>query len=171
MSRTVKTKSLIEKIQGHVVEQDGCWIWTGAVQIACGCVPTMNHNGKVGAVRRFILEEQGVVLGKRVATYTCGNPKCVHPDHTAPATRRAVQLRSAKESGYASNPARRKKLAENARKRAKLSMELAAEIRNAEGTQRQIAQRYGVSQSVVGRVIRGQAWLSYSSPFAGLGAL
>ena len=135
-----KRKPLLEKIRKHIVEEGECWVWTGAVQSGCGCVPTMNHNGKVGAVRRFILEEQGVVLGKRLATYTCGNENCV-------------------------------KLADNARKRAKLTLEIAAEIRAAEGTQREIAERFGVSQSVVGRVIRGTGWLTYASPWAGLGAL
>lgn len=163
-------KPLLEKIRDLSVEDGDCWIWKGALQ-TCGSVPTMNHGGRVGAVRRFILQDQGVELGKRLATYTCGNPKCVNPEHVAPITRRALQLRVVEETGIASNPMRRKRLAENARKRAKINEQIAEQIRNAEGTQREIAERFGVSQSVVSRVVLGKGWRTYGgNPFAGLGA-
>jgi hypothetical protein len=163
-------RPLLEKIRDKIVEEGDCWNWTGAVQ-TCGSVPTMNHKGKVGAVRRFILEDQGVELGKRLASYTCGNPQCVNPAHTAPISRRALQLRLVEEHGYASNPVRRKRLADNARKRAKITAEIAEQIRNGEGTQRERAERFGVSQSVVSRIVLGKGWRTYGgNPFAGLGA-
>lgn len=160
-------KPLIEKIRRNSVENGDCWYWTGALQTT-GSVPTMNHMGRVGAVRRFILLEQGVDLGNRLATYTCGNWKCVNPDHVAPATRRALQVRVSAELGYASNPARRKKLSDNARTRAKITQEIANEIRAAEGSQREKAERYNLSQSTISRIMRGTNWIEYSNPFAGL---
>ena len=164
------SRPLIEKIRRHIVEEGECWNWTGALQ-ACGAVPTMNHAGRVGAVRRFILEEQGVVLGKRLATYTCGNPKCVNPEHVAPATRSALQKRLVAETGFNMNPARWTKLSDNARTWAKITLEIAEQIRNAEGTQREIAERFGVTQSIVSRVVLGKGWRTYvGNPFAGLGA-
>lgn len=158
---------LITQIRKHIVEEGDCWNWTGALQ-STGTVPTMNYKRKVGAVRRFILMEQGVDLSKRLATYTCGNPMCVNPEHVAPATRRAVQVRSAKELGYQANPVRRKKLADNARKRAKLTPELARQVREADGTQDQIAEQFGISQATVSVIKRGKTWKDYSNPFAGL---
>ena len=158
---------LIERIRKHIVEEGDCWNWTGALQ-SCGTVPTMNYKRKVGAVRRFILLEQGVDLSKRLATYTCGNPLCVNPEHVVPATRRAVQARNAKELGYLSNPVRRKKLSDNARKRAKLTPELARQVREAEGTQDEIAEQFGISQATVSVIKRGKTWKDYSNPFAGL---
>lgn len=159
--------TLIEQIRKHIVEEGDCWNWTGAVQ-TCGSVPTMNYKRKVGAVRRFILEEQGVDLSKRLATYTCGNPLCVNPEHVAPATRRAVQRRTTEEQGHQQGLLRRKKLADNARKRAKLNPELARQVREADGTQDQIAERFGISQATVSVIKRGVTWKDYSNPFAGL---
>lgn len=163
-------KTLLEKIQKHIVEDGDCWNWTGALQ-SCGSVPMMNHGGRAAAVRRLILEDQGAYLGKRLATYTCGNAKCVNPEHVAPITRRALQLRNAEQHGYSNNPVRRKRLAENARTRAKINEQIAEEIRNAEGTQHEIAKRFGVSQATVSRVVLGKGWRTYGgNPFAGLGA-
>lgn len=160
--------TLIEQIQKHVVEDGDCWNWTGALQ-SCGTVPTMNYKRKIGAVRRFILLEQGVDLSKRLATYTCGNPMCVNPEHVAPATRRSVQRRTTEELGHQQSLLRRKKLADNARRRAKLSPELARQVREADGTQDEIAARFGVSQATVSVIKRGVTWKDYSNPFAGLG--
>ena len=159
---------LITQIRKHVVEEGDCWNWTGALQ-SCGTVPTMNYKRKVGAVRRFILTEQGVDLSKRLATYTCGNPLCVNPEHVAPATRRAVQRRTTEEQGHQGNLVRRKKLADNARKRAKLTPELARQVREADGPQDRIAEQFGVSQATVSVIKRGKTWKDYSNPFAGLG--
>lgn len=165
--KTHERKPLVELIRKHVVEEGDCWNWTGALQ-TCGSVPTMNYGGKVGAVRRFILEERGVVLGKRLATYTCGNKLCVNPEHTGPATRRAVQVRSAETLGHLANPARRKKLSDNARKRAKITQEIADQVRAADGTQKQKAEIFGISQSQISRIMRNKNWLRYDNPFAGL---
>lgn len=158
---------LIERIRKHVVEEGDCWNWTGALQ-SRSAVPTMNYKRKVGAVRRFILLEQGVDLGKRLATYTCGNPLCVNPEHVAPASRRAVQVRSAKELAYQTSPVLRKKLSDNARKRAKLTPELARQVREADGTQDSIAARFGISKAAVSAIKRGKIWKDYTSPFGGL---
>jgi hypothetical protein len=160
--------TLIEQIRNHIVEDGDCWNWTGALQ-TCGSVPTMRYQGKVGAVRRFVLEDRGVNLTKRLATYTCGNPLCVNPDHIAPATRRKVQQRTADDKGHQTGLLFRKKLSDSARSRAKLNPDLARQIREADGTQDAIAARFGISQSVVSAIKRGKIWKNYSSPFAGLG--
>lgn len=172
MSRapTPEYLALIAKVEGHVHLDGDCWIWAGALQ-TCGSVPTMRHNGKTGPVRRFILLEKGVNLAGMRATCRCGNPLCVHPAHLVAMTASDLQKRTAKTLGYHGNLSRRRKLAENARTRAKITAEIAEQIRCAPGTQREIAERFGVSQSVVSRVMLGKGWLTYSSavnPFAGL---
>lgn len=159
--------TLIDRIKKHVVEEGDCWEWTGSLQM-CGATPTMRYQGRVGSVRRFVLESQGVDLRKRVATYTCDNPLCVNPEHTAPAARRTVQRRTAKEQSFHATLTRRKKLAEKARAGAKLTAEQADQIREAEGLQRDIAARFGVTQCTVSAIKRGDMWRDYSNPFAGL---
>jgi hypothetical protein len=161
---------LIDRIRKHIIEEGDCWNWTGALQ-SSGTVPTMNYKRKVGAVRRFILLEQGVDLSKRLATYTCGNPMCVNPEHVAPATRRNVQRRTTEEQAHQSDVLRCKKLADKARQHSKLTHEQAMQVREAEGNQYAIAKRFGVSQATVSAIKLGKTWRSYTgNPFAGLGA-
>lgn len=160
---------LIKQIRKHIVEEGDCWNWTGALQ-TCGAVPTMNYKRKVGAVRRFILEDQGVELGKRLATYTCGNPMCVNPEHVAPATRKAVQQRHADAVRRTTNIVRAKRISDAARQRSKITLEIALAIRYAEGTQREVAARFGVTQATVSKIQRGETWRDYSNPFAQLAA-
>jgi hypothetical protein len=161
--------NLIETIKKHVVEEGDCWNWTGAHQ-SCGSVPTMRWQGKVGSVRRFVLLDQGVNLDKRLATYTCGNPDCVNPEHLAPTTRKRLQVRTVAESSYTSNPMRRKRVSDKARLRGKLNLDQAMAVRHAEGTQRDIAARFGVSQATVSVIKRGVTWQDYTNPFARLAA-
>jgi predicted XRE-type DNA-binding protein len=162
--------AVLAAIRKRAVEDGECWNWTGAVQ-RCGATPTMRWQGKVGAVRRFLLLARGVNQPGMLATYTCGNAKCVNPEHTAWALRRTVQRRTTTEQGHQQTLVRRKKVADNARTRAKLSEDLARQVREAEGFQYEIAKRFGVAQSTVSKIKRGVMWRSYGGdPFAGLGA-
>lgn len=168
--KSLKGLTLIETIQKHIVEEGECWNWTGAMQ-ACGTTPTMRWFGDTGSVRRFVLLERGPNQPAMLATYNCGNPECVRPEHTSWALRRTVQQRTTDELGYQGDLVRRKKLAEAARKNAKLTMELADQVREAEGVQHEIAARFGISQATVSRLKRNEIWKTYGgNPFAGLGA-
>lgn len=161
--------NLLYLIKKHVVEEGDCWNWTGALQ-TCGSVPTMRWQGKTGGVRRFVLLAKGVNLDKRLATYTCGNAACVNPEHLAPTTRKRVQVRTVTESSYTSNPMRRKRVSDKARLRSKLTLDQALAIREAEGTQDDIAARFGISQATVSVIKRGVTWQDYTNPFARLTA-
>ena len=162
---------LILRITTHVMEDGECWSWTGALQ-SCGATPVMRWKGQTHAVRRLILVERGPIpRNKMLATYTCGNPLCVHPDHTAWALRKTVQLRTKQERGHLSKATRNKKIADKARQNGKLTLELAEQVRQAEGNQYEIAARFGVSQATVSSIKLGKTWRAYeANPFAGLGA-
>lgn len=163
--------TLIERITTHVIEDGECWNWTGALQ-TCGATPVMRWKGKAQAVRRLILLERGPIPnGKLLASYTCGNPMCVHPDHVAWLKRQVVQQRTTRERGHQRDMLRCKKVSDNARQRAKLTLELAQQVREAEGFQHEIAARFGISQATVSSIKLGKTWRSYTNnPFAGLGA-
>lgn len=162
---------LIERIRSRIVEEGDCWNWTGAMQ-SCGVSPVMNWKRKIGSVRRFILYERGGNQPRLIATYNCGNPMCVNPEHTVWTTRGKVQRRTTVEQSYQNNVIRRKKLSDKARAKGKLTLELATEIRTLDGNQHQIAAQYGISQATVSAIKRGKTWQSYGgNPFAGLGAL
>lgn len=158
---------LLARIRKMVVEIGDCWEWQGALQHKSP-VPTMNYGGSVKPVRRHIAEASGAVLAGKLATYSCGNQLCVNPDHVIVVTRRRLQQRTAKELKPQSNPMRIKKLSDIARARGKLTPELAQAIRDAEGTQRDIAARFGISQATVSVIKRGKTWRDYTNPFTQL---
>ena len=124
--------------------------------------------GKVKPVRRHIAEAMGLPVQGKLATYRCGNPLCVHPDHLMVITRKKLQQRIAKEQSHQMNPLRRKKISDRARIHAKLTLEQAQAIRDAEGTQREIAKLFGITQATVSVIKRGVTWRDYTNPFTQL---
>jgi hypothetical protein len=154
---------LITRIQSHAIERDGCWIWHGAMA-SSGNVPIIRYNNKSTAVRRAILIDRGVSVEGYLATYTCGNHLCVNPDHVERVSRNKLQMRiAAKQSdGQKALKGRNIALAIRAKNpNVKHSMAFAREIRAAEGSQREIAKRYGIGQSEVSAIRRGATWKEY----------
>ena len=158
---------LIERIRRHVDEVGDCWEWTGALQPGAP-TPVMRYKQRTSQVRRFIALAQGKPLDGKLATCKCRNELCVNPDHVIVVTRKRLQAMVAKERNYATHPARMKKISDAARARGKLTLELALEIREAEGPQREIALRYGITQATVHAIKSGKTWRDYTNPFAAL---
>jgi hypothetical protein len=162
---------LQEFVRNRCVMHEECWEWTGAVQ-PHGATPTMRHNGRVTGVRRFLALDMGIDVNKKVVTHKCGNPLCVNPAHITVITRNKLQKRIAKERNYLTNPLRMKNIADKAREKSKLNLDIVAQIRAAEGPQRVIAAQYGITQATVSCIKTGRTWRDYSNPFAALvGAL
>lgn len=159
--------TLIAKIQRHVTIEGDCWEWHGCMQ---GSIPMMKHGSKVANVRRLVLIERGVPMTGFIATYTCGNAKCVNPDHTARSTRTKMNRRIMADMNTATNTLRIKRIAEVKRRTdAKLSLDDVSQIRASDEKHEDLAARYGVSKSLIGRIRRGEMWKTFSaSPFAGL---
>lgn len=159
--------TLIEKIQHHVTIEGDCWEWRGCMQ---GSIPMMKHDGKVANVRRLVLIDRGVPMTGFIATYTCGNPACVNPEHTGRSTRTRMNRRIMADMNAATNTLRIKRIAEVRRRTdAKLSLDDVSQIRASDEKHEDLAARYGVSKSLIGRIRRGEVWRTFSaSPFAGL---
>lgn len=122
----------------YVVNDAGCWVWQRGT--------TPEGYGKVSAEGRttfaHIVEytkKHGPVPPGKVLDHTCRNRRCCNPDHLEPVTH-----------------------VENCRRGAgtKLSANDVAEIRALAGTmfQREIADRFGISQSHVHRIIYRREW-------------
>ena len=159
--------TLIEKIQCHVTLDGDCWQWHGCMQ---GAIPMMKHDGKVANVRRLVLIERGVPMTGFIATYNCGNTKCVNPEHTGRSTRTQMNRRIMADMNSATNTLRVKRIAEVKRRTdAKLSQADVDKIRASDEKYQDLAKRYGVSKSLIGRVRRCEVWRTFSaSPFSGL---
>lgn len=159
--------TLIEKIQCHVTLDGECWQWHGCMQ---GAVPMMKHDGQVANVRRLVLIGRGVPMKGYIATFICGNPECVNPEHTARSTRAQMNRRIMADMNSATNTLRVKRIAEIKRRTsAKLSQADVYQIRASDDRYDDLATRFGVSKSLIGRVRRGEVWRTFSaSPFSGL---
>ena len=159
--------TLIEKIQAHSVASCDCCEGRGCMN---GPIPTMKHDGRVANVRRLVLIERGVPMKGYIATYTCGNPMCVNPEHTARSTRGQMNRRIMENMSSATNTLRAKRIAEGKRRtQAKLSQDAVDQIRASDEKHQDLAARYGVTKSIIGRIKRGEMWRTFSaSPFAGL---
>lgn len=162
--------NLILRIQGNSIADEECWIWQGAIQ-QCGTVPMIRYNGASTGVRRAILLERGVTLGKWQATYTCSNPLCVNPEHVVARPRSSIQKRAYAAQSKSDIVARNKKIADGLRAsshRIRLSIEIAREIRAAEGTNVVIAQKYGIDPSDVSAIKLRKVWKEYTrNPMTG----
>jgi hypothetical protein len=157
--------TLVEYVKTRSEEVGDCWEWQGALQ-ACGTTPMMRHQSKTISVRRLIMQDQGLEVEGKVATCTCGNHLCVNPEHLELITRKKLTKRVAPMLRRSVSMLRKSKISIMARHRAKLTVEMAEEIRQAEGKQRDIAKRFGVSQATVSVIKRGLAWRDYNNPFA-----
>lgn len=159
--------TLIEKIQRHVTLDGECWQWHGYMQ---GATPTMSHGGKAANVRRLVLIERGVPMKGYIATFTCGNPRCVNPEHTGRSNNTQLNRRIVADMSSATNTLRSKRIAETMReKHAKLSQSDIDQIRASDEKQKDLATRYGVSEGRICRIKRGEVWRTFSaSPFSGL---
>lgn len=161
-------EALLEKVYGRCVpDEHGCMNWVGAVQSACKSPVMRKGHAHGSSLRRWMLEEAlgRKLRGSNVATYSCGNVKCVRLEHLAEITRKELQQRNNAMMDAAAQLRKSHKIVLKARCRSKLSPDLARQIEMADGPQREIAQRFGVSQTTVGSIKRGVTWRDMTNPF------
>jgi len=163
------TVHTIESLMEKTIEEGDCRLWTGYIG---NNTPQVSHEKKMVMVRRLILKLKGkrVARADHVGT-TCGVCGCVEPSHIQQRTRRE----HSSLMGLSPNRnrlARAAKMAKHAREnRAKLSIEIAREIRASDESGPVWAARLGITRGLVSRIRRGQAWREFGgNPFAGLGA-
>lgn len=155
---------LIAKIYARCIEVGDCWEWQGAMQ-SIRHTPVMKYRGKTRIVRHLLLQDRGLDLEGKVCTYKCGNALCVNPEHLETISRQKLNKRITAQTMFQASTLRRARLATHARQHAKLTAELVEQIRQADGTQRAIAQHFGISQQTVSDIRRGRTWRDYSNPF------
>lgn len=147
--------TLIERVRQHVVINGDCWEWFGAYQ-TCGSTPTIRYNRKAMPVRRAILLDRGVIIPKgKWVTYTCGNAKCVNPEHIGIKTRSAVQKRNAAEMPASTRLMRNRKISARLREvLGKLTEADVLAIRASTEPEATLAARYNVTKPTIGAIRR-----------------
>lgn len=135
--------------------QGECWQWTGAKN-SDGYPYTNLRSDQYRGNRLFwMLENRRLIPPDKAVCHSCDNRACVNPAHlwlgslTENNRDRAQKGRNRDQSGTRNN-------------QAKLTDEKVANIRSryrAGGIfQRELAAEFGVTQTMVGRIVRGDAW-------------
>lgn len=145
--------------------EGGCMNWTGGVQSKAKNPAMRKDKPHCTSIRRWMLEEQKgkAIARNRVATYVCGNPRCVKLEHLIEMSRRELQLRTDSQLDAAQRLQKGKRVSNEKRKNSKLTPEMAKEIAESTGPQRAVGRQYGVSQSTVARIRRGVVWKPYNA--------
>ena len=150
-----KLKPLRERMEKHIDRKpSGCWEWTGVrSHLGYGKVRSGGRAPKCGILllaHRAMWELTcGPIPDGLCVLHKCDNPPCVNPAHLRLGTK-AENSREAIERGLMPRGIDRWN--------AKLTEDLVRHIRLASGSQRAIAEQFGVSQQAVGKVKRGSTW-------------
>lgn len=165
-----RTYHTIETLKARTIEEGDCWLWQGYIQNG---TPQVMHYRKdkkgMYSVRRLLRELQiGKVMPDGHYGNTCGNPKCVSPDHTLWKTTKSHMRDMANKRTHGPVDSMKKRQARIDRGLTKLDMEKAQAIRNSNEPGRVLAAQYGVHESMIKRIRTGRVWKVLSSPFAGL---
>lgn len=157
-SREVETGDAIERFhKKYIKQEDGCWIWTGGARPnAKGTLYGRHWNeyGKSEGSHRFSYRiHKGKIPKGLYVCHTCDNPLCVNPEHLFIGTHKdnmedmVNKNRSYKGCGEDKGVS-------------KLTNSQANEIRESTLSQSKLAKIYGVSQTCIGRIKRGETYNS-----------
>lgn len=166
----------------NAVEVGDCLEWQGP--FGCGGTTPIVKGRVLGkrSTRNFIVcrtmweQKNGPVPEGKVVYRKCCNNACVREDHLRCGTRAEFKENLKKHGRTKHKAATKLRMIVSARARPtiKLSLEKAREIRalKAENlTNRAISRALGVSECMVGDIVREKAWREIvGNPFAGLGA-
>lgn len=152
----------LEDIKARSEEVGMCWEWQRYINEFH--VPQVGYNGMPRPARRVAWEMvNGPAPPGMKITNTCGNHKCVNPDHSKPVHPATILKRNAKSANEA---LRRARISITKSKQMGLPPDVIAAIRsNCESPVIELAQRLGVSESAV---YKHRKRMPTVSPFSGL---
>lgn len=148
-------RAAIDKFMERIKKvESGCWIWTGGKDSDGYGL----FNGKVGGVLYRRAHRFSVVYHKHVmpqkgdnVCHTCDTPACVNPDHLFIGTvKENQQDKWNKDRGYVHRG--------ESHWSTKLTADDVRAIRASTEKQRDIAQKYGLTQTTVSDIKRRKSW-------------
>lgn len=171
MKKDPQLRKLEERLKRYSIEpsETGCWIWQGPVS---GNHAVFKWQGKSRIIGRVIHEIWiGPLLRGQVVTRTCNDTLCVNPAHLVAGrvkehiSNGAYQVARGEAHGRHTKPER---TARGERKgNNKLTREDVVKIRELyqDGkSQRSLARDFGVSKTLIAKVVTGASWAHVAGP-------
>lgn len=146
--------------------QDGeCMLWLGPSNGSdYPMVSVQRKNKPLRTIMAVLLKR--TKTKNQVMTTTCGNKRCISPDHLRVSRRSSVLKGTTFDYN---NPIRIAKISAHARaNKAKLTIEQAREIRVSDKTHRELALKYGVNKATIGNIKAGRTWKETNNLWRGL---
>lgn len=159
-----KTLHSIETLHALCEECGDCWEWG---RYYANSVPYVFQGGRMMSVRKLMMELTGGIRGTKKLQFgtSCGNAKCVNPEHVVGRTAEQHARHMGRLGGGEIKAA---KIQKSWAGRTKLTREQVQEIRLSDETLAVLAARYGVSKTYIGKIKRGVVWRQYGGMWAGL---
>lgn len=156
-SRKVEDGSAVERFhKKYEISDSGCWIWTAGTRPNGKGVSYPRHwtdDGKSIGAHRFSFElVHGLIPKSMYVCHKCDTPLCVNPDHLFVGTHHDnMQDMVAKKRSFTGR-------GENKKGRAKLTNHQADQIRKMDVSHSKLAAMFGVSQTTISRIKRGESY-------------
>jgi hypothetical protein len=166
----LNTKEALEQAQVMQIEESskpspcGCVLWAGFVDPQRGPTIRPAAGGIPQSVRRLVWERyKGSIGPNDIIKPKCGDNACILLEHMV------KKKRNTNHIGAKRNPITRQRITEAQRKRGKLTIDDARQIRLSPEGGPILAKQYGVSVSNISSIRRGKTLREKAaSPFAGL---
>lgn len=182
-----RPKSLAERFWPKVDQRGDCWLWTGSINnYGYGMIAAGGRGGKVLKAHRVAWElTHGPVPDGLEVCHTCDQPRCVNPAHlwlgthtenvrdmwrkgrgarlvgdASPATQHPERMSRGDQHGSRTKPERvpRGERQGNAKLADVQVREIRALYATGKHTQTALGARFGVSQVLIGLIVREKAW-------------
>lgn len=141
-------KSIEERFYAKVKKcESGCHEWTGCIMP--NGYGQFHKNGKTAYAHRVAYELVNGSLGDLFVLHKCDNRKCVNPDHLFAGTF---------DENMADMVSKQRQAHGEKNYHAKLDAETVRMIRSEIGLQREIADKYGITRSLVSLIRSGRIW-------------
>jgi hypothetical protein len=147
----------MDEVRARSEEVGNCLIWRQSVN--SGGAPSASVRGKTMTVRRLVYVEllgKEIRSGKRL-TVRCHNPLCVS-DHCIVQQSVSLILREARQRALACDPMTIRR-EQRASSQAKLTPEIAAQIRASAESSIELAKHYGVHPETIRGIRRGRTYV------------
>lgn len=139
-----------DRIKPRTVEVGECWEWLGWFSNKS---PQIRYKGSAVSLRRLLwIERVGRNPDGKYIHVSCGNWRCVNPDHLVAKDFKDHAAASARKRSQASYKAAAIKVG---KKNRKLTVQQAMEIRTSPKPCKQLGEEYGVSHTTINRIKRG----------------